>query len=279
MIPFGLSQAQDQAAIDSGEQVFQTYCFACHGIGEAQRIGPDLAGVHDRRSQDWLQRFVKSPKALIDGGDADAIALLETFNGMVMPDATISDQQIEEVLAYIESRSQSVAGSESAASAVTTAVADTSAVEPPSSQDISTGADLFQGKLRFENSGPACNACHDVNNDSVTGGGTLAVDLTSAYTRMGAAGLTAILARAPFPAMQSAYGEKPLMDEEVDSLVAFFQYADAESDSQQSTNYGFGLFLSGGLGAAFLFGLFPFIWRNRKIGSVNQSIYDRQRKL
>jgi hypothetical protein len=95
---------------------------------------------------------------------------------------------------------------------------------------------------------------------------------------MGGAGLTAIMSQAPFPAMQSAYDEKPLMEEEVASLVAFFQFADAESDSQQETNYGLSLFLSGGLGAAFLFGLFPFIWRNRKVGSVNQSIYDRQDK-
>lgn len=278
MLPLQAGLAQDQAAITSGEQVFQTYCIACHGIGEAQRVGPDLAGVHDRRSQDWLQRFVKSPQAVIDSGDADATQLLATFNGMVMPAATISDLQITEVLLYIESRSSSVASIDAAAPAIATVAAESSAAQPPSAEEVSRGGDLFQGTLRFENSGPACNACHDVNNDSVTGGGALAIELTSAFSKMGAAGLSAIVSQAPFPAMQAAYSDKPLSDEEVASLVAFFQYADAESASQQAISYGFRLFLSGGLGAAFLFGLFPLIWRNRKIGSVNQSIYDRQDK-
>ena len=102
LLPFQSALAQDQAA---GEQVFQTYCLACHGIGEAQRIGPDLAGVHERRSQDWLEQFIKSPQALFDAGDETAVELFAQFNGMVMPNSTVSDQQIRDVIAYIESRS------------------------------------------------------------------------------------------------------------------------------------------------------------------------------
>ncbi|MDP6095952.1 MAG: hypothetical protein QGG67_08215 [Gammaproteobacteria bacterium] len=142
--------------------------------------------------------------------------------------------------------------------------------------DIALGGDLFQGVRRFQNAGPACNACHDVQNDTVTGGGTLAAELTSAFSRMGSAGLTAIIATAPFPAMQSAYGEKPVEEAEIASLVAFFEYADSESDSQQAVNYFLRLFTSGVIGAVFLFVLIPLIWLRRKVGSVNQAIYDRQ---
>lgn len=282
VLPFQLGLAQEQIETSAGEQVFQASCFACHGIGEAQRVGPDLAGVNDRRSRQWLQQFIRSPKAVFDSGDADAIALFENFNGIVMPDSTISDQQITDVLAYIRSRTSSlgVAGSATAvASTAATITPPSNLVNPVSIEDISTGGDLFQGKLRFENSGPACNACHDVRNDAVTGGGALAVDLTSVYSKMGAAGLTAILSRPPFPAMQTAYNENPLVEAELESLLAFFQNADAERASQQQINHGLRLFLSGVFGAAFLFGLFPFIWRGRKIGSVNQSIYDRQKTL
>jgi len=45
---------------DAGEQVFNTTCFACHTIGGGRLIGPDLAGVHEKRSQEWLEKFVKS---------------------------------------------------------------------------------------------------------------------------------------------------------------------------------------------------------------------------
>lgn len=276
----GLAQAQTDSG--AGEQVFQTYCFACHGIGETLRVGPDLAGVNDRRSQQWLEQFVRSPKSVFDSGDADAIALFENFNGIVMPDATISDQQIIDVLAYIQSRTVSLGAADTRAVAdvETTALApEPSAVVAPSAADISRGGDLFQGKLRFQNSGPACNACHDVRNDAVAGGGTLAIELTSVFSKMGDAGLSAILSRPPFPAMQTAYSGNPLMEDELTALVAFFQNADAESASQQQVNYGLRLFLSGLLGAVFLFGLLPVIWRGRKIGSVNQSIYDRQNTL
>jgi len=265
LLPFQSALAQDQAA---GEQVFQTYCLACHGIGGAQRIGPDLAGVHERRSQDWLEQFIKSPQALFDAGDETAVELFAQFNGMVMPNSTVSDQQIRDVIAYIESRS----GTSTAAAPV---AAQASPAEAASPEVVAMGADLFQGGLRFENSGPACNACHDVQHGSVLGGGSLAADLTSAYSRMGAAGLGAIISSAPFPAMQSAYGDKPVTEGEVEQLVAFFQSADADEDQQQ-TNYGSRLFISGALGAGLLFGLIPLIWRNRRIGSINQSIFDRQ---
>jgi len=274
MVPAQTSLAQNQAAIAAGEQVFQSSCFACHGIGKAQRVGPDLAGVHERRTQGWLEKFIRSPQTLFDQGDEIAVALFGEFNGMVMPDSAVSDQQIGQLLAYIESRSLAILS----AADTNTGAAEPAAViaaAPASPEDVSSGADLFQGILRFENSGPACNACHDVQNDAITGGGALAVELTSVYSRMGGAGLTAILSNAPFPAMQTAYGEKPLEEEEVALLVAFFQNA-GEASNQQQKNYAFRLFISGALGAGFLFGLILLIWSSRKIGSVNQSIYDRQ---
>jgi mono/diheme cytochrome c family protein len=280
MILFQTSSAQNPIDVEAGQTLFQTYCFACHGIGEAQRVGPDLAGVHDRRSQEWLQSFVSSPSTLIENGDADSVALVERFNGMVMPDSTISDQQIGQVLSYIQSRSAELGAESSTPETAASSTAENSTVaaspELPSEEEMEAGGNLFQGVQRFENSGPACNACHDVRSDAITGGGALAAELTSVYSRMGSAGLAAIISQAPFPAMQVAYGQNPLTENEVGSLVAFLQSAESLSETQQQRNYGFRLFLSGAFGAAFLFVLFPFLWRNRKVGSVNQAIYDRQ---
>ena len=91
LIPLQTSWAQDQAGVLAGDQVFKTYCFACHGINEAQRVGPDLAAVHERRSTEWLVEFIKSPQAMFDSGDSDAVALFGEFNGLVMPNSAISD--------------------------------------------------------------------------------------------------------------------------------------------------------------------------------------------
>lgn len=281
-----ISHSQGVWAQEPGEQVFQTTCFACHTIGGGRLVGPDLAGVHERRSQEWLERFVKSSQSVINDGDEDAIALFEEFNRLPMPDAIASDEQIRQVLSYIETQSAiaSVAANETtntvaASETVTTGGSENAAMapeEPPSEENIQIGQDLFQGNIRLVNGGPACNACHEVRNDAVIGGGILARELTSVFTRMGGAGVRAILGSAPFPVMQAAYQDKSLSEQEVVALVAFLEYADSEQYNHLPRDYGIGLFLSGIAGAGVLFVLFGFVWRGRKRGSVNQEIFDRQ---
>ena len=48
-----------------GENEFNTTCIACHTLGKGRLIGPDLAGVADRRTQDWLMRFIKSSQTMM----------------------------------------------------------------------------------------------------------------------------------------------------------------------------------------------------------------------
>lgn len=276
MIVISMCQLQDGWAQGAGEQLFQTTCFACHTIGGGRLVGPDLAGVHDSRSQEWLEQIVKSPQTMINNGDPEAVALAAEYNGIVMPDAVMSDQQIREVLNYIRVKSAGLtsAGGESATPAVQPAVpASPQDIAP---EDIEAGQAMFQGATRFENGGAACNACHDVRHDAVIGGGILAAELTTVFSRMGGAGVKAILGQAPFPVMQAAYADKPLTDEEVTALVAFLEYADSEEYNQLPRDYGIGLFLSGAGGAAVLFAFFGIFWRGRKSRAVNQEIYDRQ---
>jgi len=273
-----VSTSQNSWAQDPGEQVFNTTCFACHTIGGGRLIGPDLAGVHEKRSQEWLENFVKSSQSVIKAGDPEAVAIFEEYSGMMMPDAAASDEQIRQVLSYISAQSLLAQGSVDVPSADIAATDLATPVEPALEEDILAGQDLFQGSLRLVNGGPACNSCHEVRHDAVIGGGILAAELTTVFSRMGGAGVTAILGRAPFPVMQTAYVEHPLTEYEVTALVAFLEFADSEQYNQLPRDYGLGLFASGVVGAGILFGLFGFVWRGRKIGSVNQSIYDRQIK-
>jgi len=268
-----ISYTQEGWTQEPGEQVFNTTCFACHTIGGGRLIGPDLAGVHEKRSQEWLEKFIKSSQAMITAGDAEAVALFEEFNSLVMPDAVASEEEIRRVLSYIKSQSTGDAASSDASAGEPVAPE-----EPASEEEILAGQELFQGSLRLVNGGPACNACHEVRNDAVIGGGILATELTTVFSRMGGPGVTAILGRAPFPVMQAAYEDRSLTEHEVRALVAFLEYADSEQYNQLPRDYGLGLFASGVVGAGVLFGLFGFVWRGRKSGSVNQAIYDRQIK-
>ncbi len=259
-----------------GETEFNTTCVACHTIGGGRRVGPDLAGVGDKRSDDWLFSFIKSSQSMIDSGDADAVAIAKEYSGMIMPDTMMSDDQINNIVQYLSGGGDASAAPEETASAG----AETEAAEPEaaSEEDILAGQRLFQGETRFENGGAACNACHDVRNDAVIGGGVLAAELTTVFSRMGKEGVRAILGSSPFPVMQAAYKEQALTEDEVRALVAFLEYADSEEYNQLPRDYGIGLFLSGTAGAAILFIVFGISWRGRKVGSVNQKIYDRQVK-
>jgi hypothetical protein len=130
----------------------------------------------------------------------------------------------------------------------------------------------------LSNGGPACNSCHDVTNDAVIGGGILAKELTTVFSRLGGPGVRAILGSPPFPVMQRAYEDDPLTESEVKALVGFLEQADRDKSLQQPRDYGMGLFASGVAGSGILLGIYSLLWRRRKRKSVNQSIYDRQVK-
>ncbi len=260
-------------AQEPGEQIFQTNCSACHTLGGGRLVGPDLQAVGERRSAEWLEKFIQSSTSLIQSGDAEANAVFEEFSGMTMPDSPLTSRQIKQVLSFIETKSsgQAIAPDEIASE-------EPAIAEPVSRESVVRGQDMFQGTIRFRNGGPSCNACHDVKNDAVIGGGILAAELTTVFSRMGGSGVGAILGQAPFPVMQAAYAKNPLTDDEITDLVAFLQDADEQHLFHQPRDYGIGLFASGAVGAGLMFLFFAFIWRGRKRGSVNQAIYDRQIK-
>ena len=265
---------------EAGEQIFNTTCFACHTIGGGRLVGPDLAGIQDRRSGAWLEKFINSSGSLIESGDPDAVAVFEEYNRMPMPDAMLSGEQVERVLSYIKASSVApeAKGVQSDAE-IEVAAQIPEQVAAVDKQAAQTGGDLFQGSVRFVNRGPSCNACHHLDDDNVFGGGVLAADLTRVFSRMGAAGLKAVVSQAPYPVMRAAYKNHALTATEVTRLVAFLQQVDQGQATQQTSSYATRLFAGGAGGAGILFLVFGFVWRGRKTGSVYQAIYDRQAKL
>ncbi len=213
---------------------------------------------------------------MINDGDADAIALFEEYNKMLMPDPPLTEEQIKDVLNYVKTQSTTDPDSEFEVVEVQETVKEPEKVA--TKEDILLGQNLFQGITRFENGGPTCNACHDVMNDAVIGGGVLASELTSVFTKMGGIGVRAVLGRAPFPVMEIAYKDKALSENEIFALVAFLQDADEQHAYQHPRDYGTGLLLSGVIGAFILFGFYSLLWLRRKKDSVNQAIFDRQVK-
>jgi protein SCO1 len=91
---------------NKGEEIFKQNCSACHTIGSGDLAGPDLIGIQDRRTEEWLMTFIKSPKRMIKKGDKTAVTLYNKYNQVVMPDQKLNDDEIKEVLKYINSLSE-----------------------------------------------------------------------------------------------------------------------------------------------------------------------------
>jgi cytochrome c2 len=259
-------------AQSEGETLFKTTCTACHKLSNARLVGPGLANIHKKRSEDWIIKFVKSSQTLINSGDADAVAIFEEYNKIVMADQPFTDDQIKAIINYIAENSPDESE-----------MADNSAEpeEPEiefSEQDITTGQNLFVGRINLTNGGPTCNSCHNVTNDNVLTGGALAIDLTEVYDRMGSAGIMAILNNPPFPAMKQSYAKHKITEEEITQLTAFLKNANETRLYQHDRDYGQRLLYTGIIGALIIMGLFPLIWFKRKSNSVNKRIYDRQKK-
>ena len=95
LVNVSYSQAPD------GEQLFQV-CKACHTIGGGKLIGPDLKGVNERHSEEWLIRFIRNSQEVIQSGDPVAVQLWEEYNKIPMPPNDMTDEEILAILDYIE---------------------------------------------------------------------------------------------------------------------------------------------------------------------------------
>ena len=63
-----LTRPSEIAAMDAAA-TFARKCSSCHTFGRGVLIGPDLKGVTDRRTREWLAAWVASSERLIRAGD------------------------------------------------------------------------------------------------------------------------------------------------------------------------------------------------------------------
>ncbi len=202
----------------SGEKIFKQVCATCHTIGQGRKVGPDLANVQNRRSEEWIIKFVRSAQTVINSGDPVAKKLVAESNGIVMPNNNYSPDQIRSILKYIAANS-SGAGAASNAAAGEVEKPLTAATE----NNVRQGKNLFWGIQRFRAGAPSCNSCHNLYDGGVRAGGALGKDLTKAYSRLSATGIRAILSNPPFPAMNRAFANRPLTEDEIFDLLAYLR--------------------------------------------------------
>ena len=128
------------------------------------------------------------------------------------------------------------------------------------------GQALFTGENNLMAGGTPCISCHSVAGVGALGGGALGPELTHVLQRYGGeAGLTSTLASLPFPTMQGIFTTRPLNNQEVTDLVAFFVQANQKPAPTNLAYYQNLLWGIGAIGAIVLLGVMLVAWpRQRK---------------
>jgi protein SCO1 len=85
----------------AGQYLFAKQCAACHTIGQGDKIGPDLKYVTRAQDRDWLERYIREPDKVREGGDPTAVALAKRYKVM-MPNLSLGDQDIAALLDYLK---------------------------------------------------------------------------------------------------------------------------------------------------------------------------------
>ncbi len=239
------------------EDFFRQNCISCHTIGGGRLTGPDLKNVKDRRERDWLVRFLRNPRAMIDSGDPYAQQLLSEARQTVMPTIVgMTEDRAENLLDLIEEES---ALEESQFKGLQ--ISD----RPFTEQDVEKGRALFTGVTPLANGGTPCFSCHTIPGLGGLGGGRLAPDLTGAYERLGGRrNMGAWLYAPATTTMAPLFRDNALEDEEILVLLAVFENAALEPDEDESADLLSFLLLALG-GTALALALCDRAWKRRSL--------------
>lgn len=250
--------------------LFEKRCYSCHNIGSGDKKGPDLKGVTDRRSRDWLSEFIQAPAAMNRKGDVTAAELFKKYAPEVMPDQAVSSDELDALLNLITELTRKGEVYVPPGAKLARAIASTDAGE---------GLLLFTGRSKFQNGGSSCIACHNVGGAGTFGGGTLGPDLTTANVKYRDPELISILQNPNFPTMNSVFATHPLNEEEIVKIFALLQSAKLQTPNKAvaTTTSIEGKFpLIGAIALILAIAGMNMIWKNRLRG-VRQEIVRRSR--
>ncbi|MCO5269929.1 MAG: respiratory nitrate reductase subunit gamma [Brumimicrobium sp.] len=99
----------------AGKDNFDKLCATCHTITSKNLVGPGLAGVADKQSEEWLIKWIQNSQEFIASGDEDAIKISKEYNDVPMPAfPQLSEQEIKDIITYIAENGVADAGASSA---------------------------------------------------------------------------------------------------------------------------------------------------------------------
>lgn len=127
-----------------GATIFKKNCGVCHTIGKGKLVGPDLKGSDKKYEMKWFIEWVKSSQTMINKKkDPLAIKIFNENNKMIMPDQSVTDEEIKTLMAFIGDETAKLDQPPAAAAASsTTPVQQVGSVSASSSSSDSDTSEL-----------------------------------------------------------------------------------------------------------------------------------------
>lgn len=217
--------------IDEAALTFSRRCTGCHTIGHGQLVGPDLQVV-----QPW--------------DDETIAANIRRMQGRAGP---LTDHEVSILTDLLQDPS---AGKRVDAARQQTMQQQTVLLRAPSAVN---GQRLFQGQRSFQHGGPACDSCHTFHAE----GGSIAIDLSDAATRLGKSGLISTIEQPGNPMMIAAFRHHLIAPQDAADLAEFLSTEQQLLGSPWTAR----IPLLGLLGAVVLFVGTTFFYRQRRTGA------------
>ncbi len=93
----------------TGQALFIKACATCHTVGQGEKVGPDLAGLTERRDADWIKSYLMSPAKLRSNKDPIALDLQKKYPAVRMPNLGLADTDVADLLSYLETQNRAAA--------------------------------------------------------------------------------------------------------------------------------------------------------------------------
>ncbi len=87
----------DQAMVAEGQVIFEAKCAACHKMAK-RYIGPQLSGVTERRTPEWIMNMILNPDGMV-ANDPVARQLLMEYSAP-MANQNLTEDEARKVLEY-----------------------------------------------------------------------------------------------------------------------------------------------------------------------------------
>ncbi len=93
----------DTIVIAKGKASFNRYCGGCHNFKQ-DGIGPQLGGITDSVSAEWIEDFVKDPQKIIESGDSRANELLKKYKITMTVFSNLTKEEINSIIAFLNTQ-------------------------------------------------------------------------------------------------------------------------------------------------------------------------------